>query len=137
MSYVATRACVEAPARILLGHHAMPGLRTATVLRQGAAAITSGWAQRGQWGEGGYTHSRNPPSQIEVLYPRSGRFPSGLIGAPLSDVNNTKVLSARPLAGSRTVDMTCPTAQSISSTASPIGPRFDLPQNAAPHELGA
>eukprot|EP00320_Phaeocystis_rex_P016030 CAMPEP_0119070838 /NCGR_PEP_ID=MMETSP1178-20130426/43459_1 /TAXON_ID=33656 /ORGANISM="unid sp, Strain CCMP2000" /LENGTH=44 /DNA_ID= /DNA_START= /DNA_END= /DNA_ORIENTATION= len=44
-------------------------------------------------------------------------MPSGRIGAPLSNVKKMSVFSPEPVCtGSRTVPMTCPTAQSISST---------------------
>lgn len=58
----------------------------------------------------------------------------------LSDVKKTIVLLASSgyfADGVRSVVITWPTTQSISSVASPTGPRADLPQKPSPQESGA
>src|SRR3954469_21524715 len=61
--------------------------------------------------------TRIPPSYIQPLPPRNGKFdveyPSAVDNPPLSDVNNTIVLSARPSASN--LSRTMPTASSVSS----------------------
>ena len=67
--------------------------------------------------------------------PRSGWFPSGCCGEPLSEVKNTTVFVARR-GSARIAPMTAPSAMSMSCVASPTGPRADLPHVAALHESG-
>eukprot|EP01052_Picozoa_sp_SAG31_P027979 SAG31_NODE_2664_length_5277_cov_461.678943_3_plen_68_part_00 len=54
----------------------------------------------------------------------------------LTEVKNTRVF-VEILSSIRMVDITSPTTESISSVASPIGPRGLRPQKPSPHELGA
>lgn len=53
----------------------------------------------------------------------------------LSEVKKVRVSAVAP--ADATLAMICPTAQSVSCTASPIGPRFEVPQNCGAQELGA